>query len=1151
MLLRTWRAALCCLAVSWTVTAQTPTPTLLLESAEGTERVRNLISPSPVSRPGFEDKILFGTRDAVDNGRLLVTEGFPEDAELWAEPCPGLCGATAGVDNVVVVDGVVSFFVADDPVHGSELWRSDGTVEGTRLVSDLCRGSCGSDISGLTLAPDGRLFFTRAGSSGPEPWTSDGTAAGTRRLGDGLEDVIAGLNRFVFTPFDGGAIFQADDGVRGGEWFQWTESAGLRPLPELCDGPCSALASSNARVWQGAVYFTVRLADQIPNVEREVLYALESDGSFREVFELCRSSYCRLAPTIRVLGGELLIGRESGDALYASDGTTEGTRFIMELPWRLIGAFELANGERLLYFNPHSNRADLYRFDGDRLLGRLPLPTTDFFGVTSTGERLVVVLGSFQAQLWGTDGTMEGTELLSDDPQHRGVSGLVGVGGQAFFSVRGPSGPTLWRSDGTVGGTYEVSAGRILGSTRSPGNLTAAGERLLWTLHHDDSSTRDVLTSDGTSADIETLFEDVSFNLLGNVVLGGEELALFTRSSAPGVSGGLWLSDGTAAGSRPIGTTGGTSLREIRDPVTIGEALYFLADTPDGQNLWRTDGTELSTELVVDLEPEWRNVHVGCGGTGGCGPPIAATPIFPRELVSLGDGRLAFVGGQLDSGAEVWISDGSAFGTALLADLVPGAEGSEPEQLTVVDGVLFFTADLLDGAGRGLYAWPGSGEPARLVSIGEVAQSAVVGSYFVWLEDDGARIRAGRSDGSVAGTTLYASWDGVLGPESAVIGDRWLFVNADLTLGAELWATSPSAGSVGPVGDIWPGPRGSYPQRLTAADGALYFAAADPAHGQELWRYDAGASTPVLVADIAPGADSSSPAGMTLVGPRLHFVADAGPTGRELWSLDVDGDRCRPSAERQCLGDGRFAVSVRWRIPATGDEGAGQTLPGTDDSAYFWFFSPGNLELIVKVLDGTGFNGHHWVFYGALTDVEYWIDVEDLETGAVATYYNPPGQICGDADIEAFPAPGPGDEGSIIQPVPGFLSAPLSTPDLHSAAPPKDVGCTTEGATLCLLDRFEVTVEWRTDDADGVGTSIPLTDETGLFWFFDDANVELAVKVLDARAINDRFWVFYGALSDVAYTLRVLDTLTGAEQVFENPAGNLCGDADTDAFSDP
>jgi hypothetical protein len=72
--------------------------------------------------------------------------------------------------------------------------------------------------------------------------------------------------------------------------------------------------------------------------------------------------------------------------------------------------------------------------------------------------------------------------------------------------------------------------------------------------------------------------------------------------------------------------------------------------------------------------------------------------------------------------------------------------------------------------------------------------------------------------------------------------------------------------------------------------------------------------------------------------------------------------------------------------------------------------------------------------------------------------------------------------------------------------------------------RFQVTVEWRDSLGNsGQGRAVPLGDESGYFWFFDSANAELMLKVLDARTVNGHYWVFLGSLTDVEVTVTVLD----------------------------
>ena len=80
---------------------------------------------------------------------------------------------------------------------------------------------------------------------------------------------------------------------------------------------------------------------------------------------------------------------------------------------------------------------------------------------------------------------------------------------------------------------------------------------------------------------------------------------------------------------------------------------------------------------------------------------------------------------------------------------------------------------------------------------------------------------------------------------------------------------------------------------------------------------------------------------------------------------------------------------------------------------------------------------------------------------------------------------------------------------------------------------------------------VDLTDETGLFWFFSPDNVELVIKVLDGRAVNGHFWVFYGALSNVAYKITVTDTERNEVRTYSNPLRNFGSVGDTAAFEVP
>ncbi|HEX3530801.1 MAG TPA: hypothetical protein VH988_27370, partial [Thermoanaerobaculia bacterium] len=103
-----------------------------------------------------------------------------------------------------------------------------------------------------------------------------------------------------------------------------------------------------------------------------------------------------------------------------------------------------------------------------------------------------------------------------------------------------------------------------------------------------------------------------------------------------------------------------------------------------------------------------------------------------------------------------------------------------------------------------------------------------------------------------------------------------------------------------------------------------------------------------------------------------------------------------------CLNGGRFTVAVDWTNPRDGSAGTGHALPLTGDTGSFWFFDPRNVELDVKVLDGRAVNGHFWIFYASLSDVEFTVKVTDQETGAEKSYHNKPYTLASQADVTAF-----------------------------------------------------------------------------------------------------------------------------------------------------
>lgn len=364
-------------------------------------------------------------------------------------------------------------------------------------------------------------------------------------------------------------------------------------------------------------------------------------------------------------------------------------------------------------------------------------------------------------------------------------------------------------------------------------------------------------------------------------------------------------------------------------------------------------------------------------------------------------------------------------------------------------------------------------------------------------------------------------------------------------------------------------PGGGGPGNLNAV---FSFTPASPEAGQAV-SFDGSASTGELIDwvwDFGDGADGSGEtASHTYAQPGTYtvelMVAAFGqgcPQGicRDTATRQItvgDGGNtgnCVPDDETLCLLDGRFQVSAHWRRSngQTGVAHVYESFAG-DRTGMFWFFSEDNVELITKSLDATQMpNPAYWFFYGGLSNVEYWIDVVDTVTGAEQEYHNLPGVICGVADTDAFDP--------VDQPLPstggGAATVPRGGQGVFEVSSITGAGasgtCVPSDTRLCLLDgRYAVEVDWinqHNGNAEGVGHAIPGTDRTGYFWFFNQDNVELVTKMLDPGAPFQHVWVFWGALSDVDYTIRVTDTVTQVEREYHNLPGSYCGGADTTAF---
>lgn len=121
---------------------------------------------------------------------------------------------------------------------------------------------------------------------------------------------------------------------------------------------------------------------------------------------------------------------------------------------------------------------------------------------------------------------------------------------------------------------------------------------------------------------------------------------------------------------------------------------------------------------------------------------------------------------------------------------------------------------------------------------------------------------------------------------------------------------------------------------------------------------------------------------------------------------------------------------------------------------------------------------------------------------------------------------------------PGYLTFPVAP------------FCVPSATTACLDGRFGVSVEWRTAVSSGVGTVAGCgTDESALFWFFNPLNWEILVKSVNACGLNDRYWIYSAATTDVFYRMTVTDVHGASKTYFNYPGAPAPAVTDSEAFA--
>lgn len=152
---------------------------------------------------------------------------------------------------------------------------------------------------------------------------------------------------------------------------------------------------------------------------------------------------------------------------------------------------------------------------------------------------------------------------------------------------------------------------------------------------------------------------------------------------------------------------------------------------------------------------------------------------------------------------------------------------------------------------------------------------------------------------------------------------------------------------------------------------------------------------------------------ITAPGPRTGALTVAGSVVSVYVMSYYIVDPCLPGPTTLCIddvpGDTRFRVEVEYQsVLGGGVKGRGNALPlgslGVDRGGLFWFFSPDNPEVLIKILDGCGVNDHFWLFSSAGTNLGMMTMVTDTLLYRPFVFVNPDLQTAVPvATVTAFP----------------------------------------------------------------------------------------------------------------------------------------------------
>lgn len=680
---------------------------------------------------------------------LWLTDGSAAGTRLLAENLHGVVHLFAAGDRL--------YFGADDGASGVEPWVSDGTPVGTRMLRDIGPGAASSVLNDQPLpafdALDDLVVFTADdGSHGRELWITDGTGEGTTLLRDIAEGPGTSSPRLAGS-IGQAYLFIARDDSHGTElWRTDGTTAGTTQIRDIAPGPSSSIDRPLTVVEQN-LFFSVKGAAAMNGLWR-------SDGTeegtvFLKGIEPGESDSLLLPHRFTRLGARLFLAAGDGEGVepWVSDGTSSGTYQLANIaaderpaePSRLLPVYDR------LYFSPEtpSDRFRLWRSDGTE-------PGTESLGLLGS-EILATRAGVFFAGLstepYVIGGPYDEPRVIAPDLRGSTPQEFAFAEGQVFFAANGVPpdleiqlvdgqyvllGRELWVTRGTAESTrlVETESGAPV---VDPTQITALDGKVLFR----DFASAELWESDGTPAGTgPVVVADRVFVQRILTAIAGE---MYFFGSASGTGTGLWVTDGTAEGTRALRDTRVNGPQpSVEGFGVLDRTLLFCIGDSRNRQLWRSDGTDAGTRQLTDAPGKGLfacSDFVGLGdrllflsegalwrtdGTSGGTGIIHSALSSPGSLAVVGE--RAYFSACDELGCELWQTDGTPAGTGRAFDLLPGIASSVPGSLTAVGSTLFFVA-YEDFTSRRLWAMRDLSSPTpcrgdcdgdRVVSVDEV-----------------------------------------------------------------------------------------------------------------------------------------------------------------------------------------------------------------------------------------------------------------------------------------------------------------------------------------------------------------------------------------------------------------------------------------------